>query len=177
MAKLVPFTVHVRIIPTRHGKRWEYLRDLQKLAVLAYDSIISIAGVQVATPGGGQSTQMSDINRRGGFGSYADGMAIKPQIGASPAQLMITGFYESTENNEQRWTDFQRFSGGETYTGSSAHAHDSVQTSTIMAEVKALKTALNNAITSGIPAGVTFSIFRLEYAGVIYGDEGVHFPR
>lgn len=178
MSRFVPFTVHVRVVPRRgFGKRWEQIRDLQKLSVLAYDEIAAITGVQVAIPGGGQAAQFSDINQRGGLGSYAQGTAVKPQIGESPAQFMLTGFYEASGANAQPWADHQRIMGGETFTGPGPHAHDAVPTTAFTADVKALKTSLQAALTAALPASVTWQIFRIDFGGVTYGDKGFHFPR
>jgi hypothetical protein len=176
--KQVPFTVHVRVVPKKNGKRWEEIRDLQKISVLVYDGLVNMSSVyQFATPGGGQSAGFSDINKRSAFGSFAPGVAIKPQIGQSPAQLMITGFFESSAANTQSYTNFQRISGGTTYSGPGSHSNDAVPVSAVNDDVKTIKTALTNAITTALPASVEFSIFRLEYAGVVYGDKGFHFPQ
>ncbi len=175
--KWVPFVVHVRVVPARPGKRWEYIRSLQKLSVLVYDELAQLDGFQFATPGGGQAQSFSDINRRGGFGNYAQGTAIKPQIGQVPAQLMIAGFYESSAKNTQPYANHQVFSGGDIRTGPGAHTNDAVPATTILSEVSAVKTALEDAITAALPNGTEFQIFRLDYSGVTYGDKGFHFPR
>lgn len=176
MSRFIPFTVHVRVVP-RRGKRFETIRDLQKLAVLAYDNLSNITGIQVATPGGGQAAQFSDIKRRGGLGSYAQGTAVKPQIGESPAQLMLTGFYEVSSNNTQPWDDQQRIMSNTVYTGPGEHDQDAVPTTAFIANVKALRTSLDSALTTAIPEGVVWNIFRLDFGGVVYGDRGFHFPR
>ncbi len=178
MAKQVPFVVHVKVVPQRgNGKRWEHIRSLQKLAVLAYDAIDGLTGITLANPGGGQSQSMGDPNRRGALGGFARGTAVKPQIGEAPAQLMIAGFYESTTANTQVYADRTVFSGGTIYTGPGAHTNDAVPVAGVQTEVKALKTALYNAIAAAMPDGIEFSIFRIDYAGVVYGDKGFHFPR
>jgi hypothetical protein len=178
MSKQVPFTVHIRVVPDRaNGKRFEYIRDLQKLAVLAYEVITNISGVQAATPGGSVTQSMGDYNRRGGLGGFANAAACKPQIGAAPAQLMLTGFYEVSGNNTPTHAEIKRFSGGEIYEGSVAHSNTAGPTSTINTEVRALKTAIEAALASGLPDGAVYEVFRLDYAGVIYGDKGYHFPQ
>lgn len=179
MAKLVPFTIHIRVVPSRgNGKRFEYIRDLQKLAVLAYEAITNINGVHVATPGGGQSQSMSDYKRRGALGGYAEGVACKPQIGAAPAQLMITGFYESAEtNNNQQHTEIKRISGGTVYSGSAAHSNTAGPKTAVNTDVSALKGDIEAALASGLPTDAVYEVFRLDYAGVVYGDKGYHFPR
>lgn len=175
--KLVPFTVHIRVVPARPGKRFEYLRDLQKLAVLAYDAIINISGVHTATPGGGQSQSMSDLNIRPGLGGFANGTAAKPQIGQNPAQLMLTGFYESAGKNIQPYADYTKFSGGEVYTGPGKHNNDAVPVAAVNTEVYTLRNALEAALTANLPDGAEYQIFRMEYSGIVYGDRGFHFPR
>ncbi len=177
----VPFTVHIRIVPRRPGKRWEYIRSLQKLSVLIYNSFSALGGFQFAQPGGGQAQQFGEINHRGGYGDYSDGMAIKFQIGQSPSQLMITGFYNSTAPNLQAYADHQlisggRVAGGTTWSGPGPHSNDATPVATIDSEVKTVKAALKAAITSAIPSGITWTIFRIDYNGVIYGIGGFHFP-
>lgn len=177
MSKQVPFIIHVRVVPDRgNGKRVEHIRALQKLAILAYEAIEGINGVQPAIPGGGQASGFGDIDQRGGLGGFAAGTAVKPQIGESPAQLMLAGFYESSGANAQIYDDQTRFSGGETYTGPGAHPHDAVPKAAVQTEVKTLKDAIEDALTATFPDGTDFSIFRIDYSGVVYGDRGFHFP-
>ncbi len=178
MAKQVPFTVHIRVVPDRgNGKRFEYLRDLQKLAVLAYEAIRNIAGVNPAMPGGGHTQGLGDYNRRGGLGGFAQGAAAKPQIGAAPAQLMLTGFYESSLPNTPTHTDIQRFSGGEVYTGPAAHPSTGGPATSVNIEVADLKSDIEQALATTMPAGAVYEVFRIDYSGVVYGDKGHHFPR
>lgn len=173
----VPFTIHVRVVPARPGKRFEYIRDLQKLSVLAYKAFTGISGVNVATPGGGQSQSMGDYDRRGGLGGFAQGTACKPQIGANPAQLMITGFYESANDPPQTYATTQRISGGDVFSGYAQHANDAVPAAAVATEVKTLKDAVETALAANLPVGATYEVFKIDYAGVVYGDKGIHFPR
>lgn len=176
--KFVPFTVHIRVVPNRGGgKRFEYLRDLQKLAVLAYQALTNISGVQAATPGGGQSQSMGDYSRRGALGGFAQGTAAKPRIGAAPAQLMITGFYSSSTPNAPTHADTQRISGGEIYTGPVAHSNTDGPVAGVNTEVSVLKDEIEQALLTTLPDGAVYEVFRLDYAGVVYGDKGYHFPR
>lgn len=175
--RLVPFIAHVQVIPERPGKRFEYLKSLAKFAVLVQNELESVSGLTVGTPGGGQNVSSSDIQHRGGLGSYANGTAAKPQFGNAPAQLMFTGFYQSSNANVSAYADHQLFSGGEVYTGPGANTAMAVPTTTFANEVKALKTALETAVTAALPDGTAFEIFRIDYSGVVYGDKGYHFPR
>ncbi len=197
--KFVPFTVHVRVVPVRPGKRFEYLKDLAKLAVLVQDQFDILAGAEgtggpgntdatwgtegtpaglnVATPGGGQNVELGDATRRGGLGSFAQGTAATVQMGATAAQLMITGFYDSNSPNIQPYADIQRISGGTIYTGSAANTNNAIPVPTITAEVKALHTLLKTIITKALPPGTEFQLFRLDYSGIIFGDRGFTFPQ
>lgn len=177
MPKQVPFTVHIRVVPDRgNGKRFEYIRDLQKLAMLAYEGLSTVPELQVATPGGGATLSLGDYNRRGGLGGYANATAAKPQIGASPAQLMLTGFYESGNINSPTHPDVQRISGGEVYTGPTAHSNKAGPTAMVDSEVATVKGLIEGALAEYLPEGAAYEVFRLDYAGVIYGDRGYHFP-
>lgn len=177
MSKPVPFVAHVSIVPERPGKRHEYTQSMSKIASLVYDALQSESSINLAIPGGGQSPAFGDINARHGFGNYTKGVATKPQIGASPAQLMIVGFYTSVEDNDQIWASHQLISGSTIYSGYSSNSALAVPTSTFNAEVKALRTLLNNTINTAIPATIEYEIFRIEYSGVVFGDKGFTFPR
>lgn len=178
MTNQVPFTVHIRVVPDRgQGRRFEYLRDLQKLSVFAYEAIRNVSGVQTAIPGGGQSVSIGDYSRRGGLGSFAQGTAAKPQIGASPAQLMITGFYQASGTPAPPHAEIQRISGGEVYAGAVAHSHVEGPTAAVNTAVAALKSGIEAALAATMPAGAVYEVFRIEYAGVVFGDKGYHFPR
>lgn len=174
--KWVPFTAHIKITPAP-GKRFEYWRDMQKIANLAYSGLETLAPntLSIASPGGGQYRSFSGYDS-GGIGGLVYGCAVKPKIGNTPAQMQITGFYKSSAANKQPHSELERISGGDVYDGPSSHSWDSNPTATINSEVKTLKNAMENAITAALPGGITFNIYRLEYSGVIYGNRGYHFP-
>jgi len=175
--KWVPFTVHIKIIPANPNKRFAHVRDMQKIAHLAYEGLETLVPdtINIAQPGGGQHRSFGGTDR-GGNSGLVHGCAVKPQFGETPAQLQITGFYNSSAQNIQPYPELERIHAGEVLNGPSAHSWDSVPVTTVVNEVKALKTALEGAITTTLPGGVTFNIFRLEYSGVMYGDRGYHFP-
>lgn len=175
MAKFVPFTLHVRIVPQRgsgaiKSKRFEYVRDMQKIASKMYQSIIGISGVQVAQPGGGQ--HMSSNALKSG---YVAGMAVKPQIGESPAQTMLTGFIEVSGQNVQNHAEVQRISGNELYEGAVPSPAENNPLSHLDATVSSLKASVENAFATDLQ-GIEYSIFRIDLSGVTYGDKGYHFP-
>ena len=198
--KWVPFTAYIRIEPSygssdAKSKRLEYWRDMQKLAVLAYEALdyyistnidpdTHTSPITIADPGGGQRISISGF-QRGGMGGMAPGTAVKPQIGQSPAQLTITGFYRSMSPNIQPWPNSTIFQGGNVplnptellaIQGPGAHPWDSNPVSIVSNEAAALKIILKGAFDDpnhGFPTGTYYSIFRLEYSGIIYGDRGL----
>lgn len=177
MSKQVPFTAHIKITPERPGKKAEYLRSMEKIAVLAYNGLLDVENITIASPGGGVHSTFGDVNRRGGFGYYGQGTAVKPQVGGAPAQLTITGFYEVDSNNTQEYTNTQRISGGETYSGPDSHTNDEMPNTAVNNSVKALKTALMAAIEAALPDTANPIMFKLQYAGIVFGHGGFHFPR
>lgn len=180
MARWVPFTLHIRIVPDSgsglsKGKRFEYVRDMQKIAHLMYESLSNISGIQIAQPGGGQQASYygGDHNNSG----LISGMAVKPQFGETPAQVMITGFVEdSGAANVQHYVEIQRISGNETYTGFAPSHATNNPTSHLDTLVSTFKTDVETALAGDIPAGIIYNVFRIDMAGVIYGDRGYHFP-
>lgn len=165
MTKCVPFTAHVQITPVR-GKRFETWRDMQKIAAFVYEALTDSASTafditNIATPGG------------------TSGFAVKPQFGESPAQAMITGFYESTTANAQPHQDKTIFSGGEVRRGPGAASHLNNPTDEFQSEVSAFVVAFRSLISDALQDGlrdIDFELFRLDYGGVVYGDRGYHFP-
>ncbi len=170
MSVLAPFTVHVRVVVPRPGKRMEYQRQLQRAANHAYTGLSALAGINVATPGGGQASSQT------GFTNITNGCAVVPQMANQPAQVRIPGFYEVNRDPVQAWAVDQTFSGGEAKEGHQAHPQDANQSSTIQAEVRTLKALIESGLTAQMPDDVSWNVFRIDYAGTVYGDRGVTFP-
>lgn len=175
--KWVPFTVHIKITPSNPDKRFELVRDMQKIAALTYEGLETLVPgtISIATPGGGQHTSRGGT-QAGGKGGMTPGLAVKPQFGEAPAQMMITGFYDTANANIQPQPSAQRISGGEIYTSNASQAWNSGPNATINSQAAALKSTLEAAIGAALPGAIDFSIFRLDYCNVIYGDRGHHFP-
>lgn len=178
-AKKAPFVAHFRVIPFR-GKRFEYIRSMQRIAKLIYagaDGTTGLTGntnLQVAVPGGGQQQSFSDDQNSG----YQNGLAIKPQMGQSPALISIPGFYLTTTGNFQPHDDKQVFYAGANgfFSGAGgAQGYRSNPTATVAAEVKALKAILDGIITAEA-SGEGVTLFRLEYKGIVWGDRGYTYP-
>lgn len=172
--RFVPFTAHVKVTPFR-GKRFETLRDLQKISEMVYEGILNATGANVAIPGGGQHRNY--VGSNGGFGGYVNGCAVKPQFGESPAQLMITGFHEVSTKNNPVYTDKEVLHTGQDLEGVGSHSYDATPQSSVDTGVKDLKSALESAINAEVSGLFTYQIFRIDYNGVTYGDRGFHFPR
>lgn len=182
MTRWVPFTMHVRIVPDSgsgqlKSKRFENWRDMQKIATLMYDSLDGLSTLTLAESGGGQHQSFSGTGG-GGMSGMTRGMAVKPQIGETPSQVMITGFWDNTSNNDQIHPEHQRISGGDVYTGpATAIPWDQNPATKVDMMVKALKEAVETAFGVDLPSGIVFNVFRVDMSGVIYGDRGYHFPR
>lgn len=184
MARWLPFTLHVKIVPdfgpattgpASKGGRYEYWRDMQKIGILMYDSLSDRSELKLAQPGGGQyGSYYGGVNNNSGI---KDGFAVKPQFGDTPAQAMITGFYEDTTNaNIQNYNEVTRFSGGYQYSGPSHEPWLANPRSELETLVSSLKTLVEGQFTADLPSGINYTVFRLDLAGVLYGDRGYHFP-
>ena len=172
MSHKAPFTVHFKITPVR-GTRFETIRSLQRFARAVYDALVAQTGITVAAPGGGQSSSLDASS------DLANGCAVKPQIGSNPAQLMITGFYNTPTGtkNVQTYPDKTVDFNNDTFTGAGgAWPSGSIPVAQITTEVKALVAILKAAVAATAPV-VSASIFRLEYKGIIFGDRGYHLPQ
>lgn len=173
--RFIPFTAHLKVTPF-NGKRFEYIRDLQKISELVYNGIVAASDVNVAMPGGGQQRSYTGT-QAGGYGGFVNGCAVKPQFGETPAQLMITGFYEVSTKNLPTYPDKEVFHTNQDLEGVGSHAYDATPLSPVDAGVKALKSALETAIDAEIAGLFEYEIYRIDYNGVIYGNRGYHFPR
>jgi hypothetical protein len=189
--KWTPFTLHVKVTPQSsqdNGYRVSYMRSLQKFGQDLYDALISESDFNIAMPGGGQFTLKnsyedaryfnqdtevtSSFTRQSGYG----GAAVKPQFGDYPAQLMITGFYQSANPVLPNYAAHSVISGGKYYSGTNSSSNVNVPTTALNNEVKALKATVDSLIIDYLPTYANAQVFRLDYSGVIFGDRGFTFP-
>jgi hypothetical protein len=171
----IPFTIHIRVVPAR-GKRFTYIRDLQKIAVDVFDELLNVSALNLAAPGGGQHKSYGGTGG-GGLSGYADGFAIKPQIGEVPAQLQITGFYNDSAVPQQAHPNKQVLHTGTAQTGpAGGHTWLANPQSVTDTNAAAIKGLFETAMTTVLGA-TDWNVFRLEVSGTVYGDRGLHFPR
>lgn len=174
MARWIPFTAHIRIVPERDS-RTTTIRSLQKIAADVYDELVTDTDLSLATPGGGQAKSYGP--QLGGIGSMVNGMAVKPQMGQTPAQLSISGFITSSTDNTAPVPDKTVIHAGETMTGYGGNHHwDSLPKSGTNTIAASLRTKLRSALTDALGASADWQVFRLDVAGVVYGDRGLHIP-
>lgn len=175
MPKQVPFTAHVRVVPNRaNGKRFEYVRDLQKIATQVYSELEADAELALAAPGGGQH---QSYHGSGGWSGATNAMAVKPQIGQFPAQLMITGYIETDTPNTPPVPNKTIIHTGTADTGYGGSAPWSVNPVTATDTLaKSLKTKLDVAVNAVLGSS-DWDVYKIDVAGVMYGHGGYHFPR
>lgn len=189
MSRWVPFTAHIKIYPGawvgtntpdyhKLRKRFAIWRDMQKISQFIYEGLETLVPdtLSIASPGGGQHRSYSGVDKAG-FSGLINGTAVVPQFGEKPALAMITGFYNSETANAFTYSDEMVLHAGETLEGMNQHSYEVTTLSATDTQVKALKTAMTSAIDGALPANYDYKIFRIDYAGVIYGDRGLHFPR
>ncbi len=174
MPKFIPFTAHVRIVPDRgSGRKFDYVRDMQKIATRVYEQLVDDTDLAIATPGGGQQQSLSGDGGQSGL-SY--GTAVKPQIGNYPAQLMITGYLLDNGSTAQAHPDKPVIHTGEYLEGAGgSHGWKSNPATVVDGYAIVLKSKIESAVAAVLGA-TDWSVHRLEVSGVIYGDRGHHFP-
>jgi hypothetical protein len=162
------FTVFVRVEPSlANGKRFEYVRNLEKIANRVEDDIRAL----IAVGGAGGSF--------GGSNGLQIGMPgpvlATPQFAQKPARLTITGFMLSGKRVLSPLTERSIDSDGQVMTGPSTTGGtinpDVAPTADQDDDVRILKAALEAA-----SADISGNIFRIELNGVLYGDGGRSFP-
>ncbi len=186
--KWTPFTLHVSVTPKHDGKRTSLMMSLNKYAQYLYDALGTSADLNIANPGGGQIKRSAEFSGATYYNqttlvtsSYSNtpgiaGTAVKPQFANYPAQLMITGFYNSSSTNSQTEPEIKIIATNETFTGARAANHINTPTATIDSEVKSLKATIDNLLTQYMPDYANAKIYRMEYCGIIYGNRGFTFP-
>ncbi len=177
MSHQAPFVAHIKVVPNR-GRRFEHVRDLQRISRLIYENLTDTSNttldeLNVAQPGGGQFLATFE-------GTYANGFAVTPQFGESPARVTVNGFILQSANNTTQHSNstVTIISGGERFTGTKAAPWETqISNSATKSEVAALKLLIENAISVvADSSGVDLQVFRLDYKGVIWGDRGHTFP-
>lgn len=154
----VPFTAFVKITPIR-GKRFETIRDCERIAQEVEDDIATLCG----------STELIAFD-------YAKPIAYTPAFGDKTARLTITGnacalaAFTSTPVGKQNVDSDNKEQTG-VGAGNASNRVPDAQTDALC---KSLKVAIESAISGVVGAG---SIYRLEIAGYIYGVSGTSFPR
>ena len=183
MPNWMPFTAQLKLTPARPEKRFERVRELQHLAHLIYESLQTQPSLNLALPGGGQAEN---------YGRWSDlvyGTAVKPQFGETPAQATVTGFWDhipvpipspvplaaSLAPQPQQ----QLIHAGAWVTGPYNQTPFKNNPSPIIQnQVKTLVVLLETAANAGLPQNVApVTVFRLEFANIVWGDRGHTFPR
>jgi hypothetical protein len=151
---------------------------MQKISQYIYEGLETLvpSTLSIAAPGGGQHRSYTGTDHAGMSG-LVYGTATVPQFGEKPALAMITGFYNSATANAYTYSDKMVLHAGEVIEGMNQHSYEVTTLSATDNQVKSLKTAMTSAIGASLPAAYDFKIFRLDYAGVTYGDRGFHFPQ
>lgn len=197
MPKQTPFTAHIKVVPhrgqtvdtagslykeqghVRRAARFDYVRDLQRLASLIYSELqTNETRINLPRPGGGQ------FRTFGSHSSLQYGGAAKPQIGNQPALVMIEAFYRAPDPDPALAQPFARkpvIHAGNYMTGFSgqwAWDDDGGPNTDVEAEVVELKQIIEDAISAvSDTSGHALSVFRLQYKSATWGDGGHHFPR
>ena len=174
--KWTPFTAHIKVTPAE-GKRFVYIRSLQKYAAEAYQSLLNNSDINIATPGGGAHSSVTGYEQSA-ISQLVYGTAVKPQFGNFPAQLMITGFYKNTNPNASAYEEISIFSANENNNGPLSAPQVNMPSTAVNSEVKALKAIIDAAIAfPKLPHSANAKTYRIDYNGIIFGDRGYHFPR
>jgi len=170
----MPFTAHIKITPARPGGRWEHVRAMQRIAQMVYDGLEDHAALNIGIPGGGQ--QRSYIGAAGSLGWGQNGVAVKPQMGNYPAHLTVVGFADVGGENESPHEAHEIISGGEEHSIKTNAPWIANPTSSTLTSVGNLKTTIETVLSTSLPNDVTFSVWRIEFAGIVWGDRGISFP-
>lgn len=172
MAHKAPFVAYFRMQPFI-GKRFEIIRSMQRAARLLYSDLAGNPNLRLAMPGGGESSELFTTTGS----DLVNGLAIKPQMGDVPAQLMVAGFYFVSADLYMPHADKTIINANEYFTGpGGAQPARSSPVAAVLAEVVALKAIFDAAVVAeGLDVDVSMKLFRLIHKGIVFGDRGYSF--
>lgn len=178
-----PFKAYILLNIPMLNKRQEQIHALNKAGYFIQQGLSKDLALNLAKPGGAPFD-----DQLYGFGNpiSVGHVAVKPQFGDSPPQATIVGFYDinlsaypTKLNTTLPNNNHTVFHAGSVLTGdngSQPWIDNPVQT--VSDHVKSLKTNLISYISQTYPSSLgTFSVFRIEFNGIIFGDRGYHFPQ
>ena len=180
----VPFVATFKLFPAHPGSRFENRRELERIGRWLYSALSLAPQLQLALPGGGQARPDDNLVSNQ-FSNMSNACAVKPGFGNTPPQAMVAGFYSTTPSpdslvgtdNVQPWPLMQLICCNNVSTGNRANRSISTPSPSIDAEVKALRALMEANINATIPATITYTTWKIDYAGILYGDRGFTFPR
>ncbi len=147
---MVQFKAFVELVPLE-GKRWETLRDMERVANDVEAAIVAgLSTINIATP-----------------------VAFTPQFGNKTARLTVVGTVREDAAIRADRTDATFDHDNSIISGQvgGPNMARTEPTDATDAAVKRLKTLLESA-----SAHLLNHIYRIEYAGCVYGEGGRHFP-
>lgn len=185
MALNNPFTLYLEIRPFTTvradstqvpKKRFEGIRELQRIATEMYSALVNNSTITLAEPGGGQEKRIDDLSKKS-FSSLSEGLAVKPGFGEGPAIATITGFHRPTASSAayNPYNEKMIFCAGATVTGPSNTLKTGAPTAQMSTDLAELIASVKSEF-SALPSNVEYSIFKVEYCGVAFGHTGIHLP-
>lgn len=103
-----------------------------------------------------------------------------------PAQATIVGYYDPGAVSSSEVADAQLYTApqpaatvfccNEVVSGNRNYSWLQNPNIRVANEVKALRATLIQSIRENVPAAVQFEVYQIDYAGVVWGNRGYHFP-
>jgi hypothetical protein len=145
---MVQFKVFANLVPLE-GKRWETIRDMERVANEVEAAIIAgLPTINIATP-----------------------IAFTPQFGSKTARITIVGTVREDDPLRADRTNATFDHDNAIMSGQIGGPNMARTDPLVDAAVKRLKSLLE-----GSSSHLLNHIYRIEYAGCVYGEGGRHFP-
>lgn len=160
-----PFTAYLKVFPNpANGRRFESVRDIEKLAATAEQAFIDLSG-----------DDSCDF-------TITAPVTFRPQFGQFPALLTVHGTITSTIANDQRLDDRTIDHGGNfgaTSGPGSSPQRGNDPTTAFNTRVKAIKACIQTVVDEFVNSGINMNIDRLSVNNILFGNgkNCIHFPR
>lgn len=169
------FKTWVSFYPSSVGAsppRLNVYRELGKLAVRIYDTMLANPILKLPTPPSGATLSNGSL-----ISGLQGALSYTPAIGQSPAYVFVSGQFYSTRDIKDPYSSKPVFSGGVLYDIPSGNPMIRAPKLEVLDDIKDLKGAIDAAVAASVPSDITYQVDKIDYLGLIFGISGVHFPR
>lgn len=161
----VQFTAFIRVtVGAEDNPRIANIRDLQYAAYSINQALSDEETINLSKP--------ATTTSLGKFGNIGQ---IVPALGDNPALVKITGYHDYAVSGDLQPSQTLIHSNSAVSRSGPSHLWDSDPNTSYKAGMAALKEIMDTNIPNFLSDEYEYEVYRLNYAGVVYGNKGLTF--